>query len=274
MLENMQNILLQSSHEAGVDITESKMLIKFAPLLLMNLYEYVGNGKDSKEAFDQAMKDAKDVVLSYGRAAFLKDMVSNSPNETIQSFDGDLEGVMHLEKTGIECYKIFIDYGSQKIDDDELSCRLLHTSTKILGTKAMAVVGQTFIPILGVGAIIGNFVGALLSKTLCENLRDALKEAKLARQRRIEIEKECRESIRLLEIYRNQFKEVFKQYFHGNVKFFNENFNNLERVLYAGDADLAIGVNNKIQERLGQKPLFNNTQEFLELMNNGGKIEI
>ncbi len=274
MLENMQNISLQSSHEAGVDITESKMLIKFAPLLLMNLYEYVGNGKDSKEAFDQAMKDAKDVVLSYGRAAFLKDMVSNSPNETIQSFDGDLEGVMHLEKTGIECYKIFIDYGSQKIDDDELSCRLLHTGTKILGTKAMAVVGQTFIPIPGVGAIIGNFVGALLSKTLCENLRDALKEAKLARQRRIEIEKECRESIRLLEIYRNQFKEVFKQYFHGNVKFFNENFNNLDRVLYAGDADLTIGVNNKIQERLGQKPLFNNTQEFLELMNNGGKIEI
>ncbi|WP_259456733.1 hypothetical protein [Helicobacter pylori] len=213
MLENMQDISLQSSHEAGVDITKSKMLIKFAPLLLMNLYEYVGNGKDSKEAFDQAMKDAKDVVLSYGRAAFLKDMVSNSPNETIQSFDGDLEGVMHLEKTGIECYKIFIDYGSQKIDDDELSCRLLHTGTKILGTKAMAVVGQTFIPIPGVGAIIGNFVGALLSKTLCENLRDALKEAKLARQRRIEIEKECRESIRLLEIYRNQFKEVFKQYF-------------------------------------------------------------
>ncbi len=274
MLENMQNISLQSSHEAGVDITESKMLIKFAPLLLMNLYEYVGNGKDSKEAFDQAMKDAKDVVLSYGRAAFLKDMVLNSPNETIQSFDGDLEGVMHLEKTGIECCKIFIDYGSQKIDDDELSCRLLHTGTKILGTKAMAVAGQVLIPIPVVGAIIGNFVGALLSKTLCENLRDALKEAKLTRQRRIKIEKECRESIRLLETYRNQFKEVFERYFHGNVKFFNENFNNLERTLYAGDADLAIGVNNKIQERLGQKPLFNNTQEFLELMNNGGKIEI
>ncbi|MCQ2710093.1 hypothetical protein JT073_03610 [Helicobacter pylori] len=96
----------------------------------------------------------------------------------------------------------------------------------------------------------------------------------MARQRRIEIERECYEFIKLLEIYRNQFKEVFKQYFHGNVKFFNENFNNLERALYAGDTNLAIAINNKIQERLGQKPLFNNTQEFLELMNNGGKIEI
>ncbi|GAA7918852.1 hypothetical protein HpBT059_11990 [Helicobacter pylori] len=161
MLENMQDIPLQNSHEAGVDITESKMLIKFAPSLLMNLYEYIGNDKNPKEAFDQAMKDAKDVVLSCGRVVFLKDMVSNSPNETIQSFDGDLEVAMHLEKTGIECYKIFIDYGSQKIDDDELSCRLLHTCTKLLGTKIMAVIGQTFIPIPGVGAIIGNFVGAL-----------------------------------------------------------------------------------------------------------------
>ncbi|WP_120845701.1 hypothetical protein [Helicobacter pylori] len=96
----------------------------------------------------------------------------------------------------------------------------------------------------------------------------------MAHQRRIEIEKECRESIRQLEMYQNQFKEVFERYFHGTIKFFNENFNNLERALYAGDADLAIAVNNKIQERLGQKPLFNNTQEFLELMNNGGKIEI
>ncbi|WP_232263944.1 hypothetical protein [Helicobacter pylori] len=138
----------------------------------------------------------------------------------------------------------------------------------------MVVVGQTFIPIPGVGAIIGNFVGALLSKTLCENLRDALKEAKLARQRRIKIEKECREIIKLLEAYQNQFKEVFERYFHETTKFFNQSFDELWRASYTGDADLGIGINNKIQERLGQKPLFNNTQEFLELMNNGGKIEI
>ncbi len=32
----------------------------------------------------------------------------------------------------------------------------------------------------------------------------------------------------------------------------------LERALYAGDADLVIGANNKIQEGLGQKALSNN----------------
>ncbi len=143
MLENMQNISLQSSHEAGVDITESKMLIKFAPLLLMNLYEYVGNSKDSKEAFDQAMKDAKDVVL-----------------------------------------------------------------------------------------------------------------------------------IKLLEVYQNQFKEVFERYFHETTKFFNQSFDELWRASYTGDADLGIGINNKIQERLGQKALFDNSKEGWDFITSRGRTEI
>ncbi len=51
------------------------------------------------------------------------------------------------------------------------------------------------------------------------------------------------------------------QIFNGTIKFFNESFDELERALYAGDADLFIGANNKIQEGLGQKPLFGNQSE-------------
>ncbi len=97
-----------------------------------------------------------------------------------------------------------------------------------------------------------------MSKIFYDISLKTLKEAKEARQRRIEIEKECRENIRQLEMYRNQFKEVFERYFHGTIKFFNESFDELERALYAGDADLVIGANNKIQEGLGQKALSNN----------------
>lgn len=164
---------------------------------------------------------------------------------------------MHLGKIGTDYCKILIDYNSQKIDD-EFSCRFLHTSMKFLGTKAMVAVGQLVILIPVVGAIIGNFVGRVMSKTFYDISLKTLKEAKEAHQRRIEIEKECRESIRQLEIYQNQFNEMFERYFHGTIKFFNESFDELERALYAGDADLAIGANNKIQEGLGQKALSNN----------------
>ncbi|GAA9106036.1 hypothetical protein Taitung42_07460 [Helicobacter pylori] len=39
-----------------------------------------------------------------------------------------------------------------------------------------------------------------------------------------------------------------------------------KRALYAGDADLVIGANNKIQEGLDQKPLFGNKQECWEFI--------
>ncbi len=96
----------------------------------------------------------------------------------------------------------------------------------------------------------------------------------MAHQRRIEIEKECREIIKHLEAYQNHFKEVFERYFHETTRFFNQSFDELERALYAGDGDLAIAVNNKIQERLGQKPLFNNKQECWELITSNKEIEI
>ncbi|GAA8720282.1 hypothetical protein HpBT351_15620 [Helicobacter pylori] len=73
-------------------------------------------------------------------------------------------------------------------------------------------------------------------------------------------------SIRQLEMYQNQFKEVFERYFHGAIKFCNESFDELERAFYAGDADLVIGANNKIQEGLGQKALFGNKQEYWEFI--------
>ncbi len=92
------------------------------------------------------------------------------------------------------------------------------------------------------------------------------KKVELVHQDRIEIEKKCRESIRLLEMHQNQFNEMFERYFHETTKFFNQSFDELERALYAGDADLVIGANNKIQEGLGQKALFGNKQECWEFI--------
>ncbi|GAA8203514.1 hypothetical protein UBN80_06840 [Helicobacter pylori] len=109
----------------------------------------------------------------------------------------------------------------------------------------------------------------MMSKTFYNISLKTLKEAKEAHQRRIETEKKCRENIRLLEMYRNQFKEVFERYFHGNMKFFNESFDELERALYAGDADLAIAVNNKsraVRSEL-QKSIDENLEALKKIIN-------
>ncbi|GAA8120761.1 hypothetical protein NP05112_10000 [Helicobacter pylori] len=269
------------SHQAGMNAMQTGAFVGGIVSCVMNIYECIANGKDPNKSIKHTalatLKGGlKGGVISYFNAfsrSSLGGMMQSSANKIIQSLGKGSAPAM-IVGAGVASCKVFIDYCRGKINETELLKQLGKANTSLLSGGAMAVVGQALIPIPGVGALIGVFVGATLSETIFNALLKARKEAKLERQRRIEIEKECRESIRLLEMYQNQFKEVSEQYFYETTKFFNQSFDKLERVLYAGDADLDIRVNNKIQEGLGQELLFDNKQECWDFITNRGRTEI
>ncbi len=252
------------SHQAGINAMQTGALIGGGVSLVTNVYECVANGKDPMKALKHTLvATAKGGALSYGSAfasSSLGGLMQSSANKIIQSLGKGSVPAM-IVGACVANATILGRYFSGKIDKTELLKQLGKANTTLVSSGAMAVAGQALIPIPVVGALIGGFVGAILSETFFNSFLKAREEAKLARQRRIEIERECREIIKLLEAYQNQFKEVFEKYFHETTKFFDQNFDELERALYAGDADLVIGVDNKIQERLGQKALFDNKQE-------------
>ncbi|PDW67777.1 hypothetical protein BB448_02035 [Helicobacter pylori] len=257
------------SHQAGMNVAQTGALIGGGVSAITNIYECIANGKDPMKALKHTLvATAKGGALSYGRAfasSSLGGLMQSSANKIIQSLGKGSVPAM-IVGACVANATILGRYFSGKIDKTELLKQLGKANTTLISSGAMAVAGQALIPIPVVGALVGGFVGAILSETCFNAFLKDREEAKLACQRRIEIEKECREFIKLLEIYQNQFKEVFERYFHETTKFFNQSFNELERASYAGDADLAIGVNNKIQERLGQKALFDNKQEGWELI--------
>ncbi|GAA9170636.1 hypothetical protein BTM356_04480 [Helicobacter pylori] len=263
------------SHQAGMNAMQTGALIGGGVSLVTNVWECVVNGKDPKKAIKHtAIATLKGGAYSYGVAfasSSLGGLMQSSANKIIQSLGKGSAPAM-IVRACVANVTIFGCYLSGKIDEVELLKQLGKANTSLLSGGAMAVAGQALIPIPVVGALIGGFVGAALSEAFFNALNS--KKVELARQRRIEIEKECREHIRQLEMYRNQFKEVFERYFHGTIKFFNESFDELERVLYAGDADLVIGANNKIQEGLGQKALFGNKQECWDFITSRGRTEI
>ncbi|WP_181327526.1 hypothetical protein [Helicobacter pylori] len=265
------------SHQAGMNAAQTGALIGGGVSLVTNVWECVVNGKDPKKAIKHtAIATLKGGALNYCSAfasSSLGGLMQSSANRIIQSLGKGSVPAM-IVGAGVANATVLTRYFSGKIDGTELCKQLVKANTTLISSGAMVVAGQALIPIPVVGALIGGLVGATLSETCLNALLKAREEAKLARQRRIEIEKECREIIKHLEAYQNQFKEVFEKYFHETTKFFNQSFDELERALYAGDADLAIGVNNKIQERLGQKPLFNNTQEFWELITSNKDIRM
>ncbi|MGL2690500.1 hypothetical protein ACQJ7R_03040 [Helicobacter pylori] len=269
--------VIRVSHQAGMNVAQTGALIGGGVSLVTNVYECVANGKDPIKAIKHtAIATLKGGALSYGSAfasSSLGGLMQSSANKIIQSLGKGSLPAMIVGACVANC-KVFIDYFRGKIDEAELLKRLGKANATLISGGAMAVVGQTLIPIPVVGALVGGFVGAILSETCFNAFLKASEEAKLARQRRIEIEKECREFIKLLEIYQNQFKEVFEKYFHETTKFFNQSFNELERASYAGDADLAIAVNNKSREWLGQKALFDNKQEGWELITSNKNIRM
>ncbi|RWA00177.1 DUF456 domain-containing protein [Helicobacter pylori] len=265
------------SHQAGMNAAQTGAWIGGGVSLVTNVYECVANGKDPIKALKHTtIATLKGGALSYGSmfaSSSLGGWMQSSANKIIQSLGKGSLPAMIVGACVANC-KVFIDYFRGKIDEAELLKRLGKANATLISGGAMAVVGQTLIPIPVVGALIGGFVGAMLSETFFNAFLKAREEAKLARQRRIEIEKECREIIKHLETYQNQFKEVFEKYFHETTKFFNQNFDELERALYAGDADLAIAVNNKSREWLGQKALFDNSKEGWDFITSNKNIRM
>ncbi|GAA7467524.1 hypothetical protein ID1074_02950 [Helicobacter pylori] len=265
------------SHQAGMNAMQTGAFISGGVSLATNIYEYFANGKDPKKAIEHtAIATLKGGALSYVStfaSSSLGGWMQSSANKIIQSLGKGSVPAM-IVGACVANATVLTRYFSGKIDGTELCKQLVKANTTLVSSGAMAVAGQALIPIPVVGALIGGFVGAVLSETCLNSLLKAREEAKLARQRRIEIEKECREIIKQLEAYQNQFKEVFEKYFHETTKFFNQSFDELERASYAGDADLAIGVNNKSREWLGQKALFDNKQEGWELITSNKNIRM
>ncbi|PUD00037.1 hypothetical protein C2S39_05390 [Helicobacter pylori] len=269
------------SHQAGMNAMPTGVLIGGVVSLVTNVYECIANGKDPVKALKHtAIATLKGGALSYGStfaSSSLGGLMQSSTNKIIQSLGkGSLPAM--IVGACLANATVLTRYFSGKIDKTELLKQLGKANATLISSGAMAVAGQALIPIPVpipvVGALVGGFVGAILSETCLNALLKAREEAKLAHQRRIEIERECHEFIKHLEAYQNQFKEVFEKYFHETTKFFNQSFNELERASYTGDADLAIGVNNKSREWLGQKALFDNKQEGWELITSNKNIRM
>ncbi|STP04028.1 hypothetical protein [Helicobacter acinonychis] len=88
MLENIQNIPLQSFHEVGVSAAESETFIRSVVSLATNIYERFANGKDPKglhkDITKRAMLNLSKKFVSLG----LEKMVEKIPIKSPKPWQG------------------------------------------------------------------------------------------------------------------------------------------------------------------------------------------
>jgi hypothetical protein len=137
--------------------------------------------------------------------------------------------------------------------------------------KSVAI-GQLIIPIPVVGGLIGGMIGYALSSAYYGHLMSTFKDAKLARERRIRIEAECEEAVRMIRQYRAEMETAISEYLSDHITTFHTAFDEIKTALDIGDIDGFITGTNKITKKLGGKPQFNNFSEFDELMNSSENL--
>ena len=137
-----------------------------------------------------------------------------------------------------------------------------------------AGIGQAVIPVPIIGALAGSMVGYALSSVSYNILVTSLSEAKLAREERIRIERECNEAIAMLQQYRRELESLIQKYFHEQNAFFEQTFCEIKKAFNTGDIDGYIAGTNKITERFGKKALYSNMQEFEQFMRGEEPLKI
>ncbi len=164
------------SHQAGMKAAQTGVLIGGGVSLVTNVYECVANGKDPIKAIKHtAIATLKGGALSYGSAfasSSLGGLMQSSANRIIQSLGKGSVPAM-IVGVCVANATVLTRYFSGKIDKTELLKQLGKANTTLVSSGAMAVAGQALIPIPVVGALIGGFVGAILSETCLNALLKA-----------------------------------------------------------------------------------------------------
>ncbi len=261
--------VVRIAHRAGVEQAKMGAAIGGGISIVRNAVAFFCGEKDVKKAAVDVTKDtAGAAMLSYGTGfvgSAIKGAAQNAPSKSIRAL-AETNLPAYIATATFEAGKSLVRYFDGTIDGTQCLEELGEKGFGIVNSSLYAVIGQALIPIPVAGALAGSMIGYALSSASYKILSNSLKAAKEARERRIHIEKQCAESIKMLKEFRRELEENIEMYLQEKRQFFDDTFAEIKSTLQIGDIDGYIAATNKITEALGEKPQFANRAEFDSLM--------
>ena len=257
------------SHRAGLEQAKYGAAVGGTVSIIQNVVALYKGDIELDEVGKTVVKDtAKATATSYATGvtgSAVKAFMQNSESAVVRSISKtNLPAA--LVTTAVEAGKTLKKYISGEIDGLECLEELGEKGTNMVSSAMFATAGQILIPIPVVGGVVGAMMGYALSSACYKVLVDALKEARLAHEERLRIEKECSEVIKMLEEYRREMNEVVNRYMTEHIAVFNNAFSKMEEAIGLNDIDGFISGANLITKKLGGKVRYNNFKEFNAFM--------
>ena len=257
------------SHRAGVEQAKIGATISGGISLIKNV---VAVTKGQKSAVDAA----KDVVVDGGTGAVvayttafagsaIKAGMLNSKSSLIRTISKSNAPAAIVTST-MDIAKSMTKFCKGEISGADCLIEIGEKGTSNIGSAMFAVIGQAAIPIPVVGAMVGSMVGYALTSTFYGTLVTSLKDAQIAHENRIKIERECEESIEMIKRYRAEMNYYVQAYMKHYTSAFNDAFSKMDHALLTNDINEFIGGTNQITEVLGGKKQYSNMKEFKSFM--------
>ncbi len=226
---------------------------------------------------DSAIKTAESSVVGYVSGyggSMISGFMQNSSNKIISTLGKTPLPQAVVVPAVLGLVKATSEYLQGNITGKECLTLIGKTGLTSVGGVAYGAIGQLLIPIPVIGGLIGGMVGVALGNACHDQLVRALNEAKLAREERIRIERECEAAIRAIRSYREQVNAIVREYLNDYQSTFDEAFLSMERAIEEGDPDGVIQGANKISRKLGGEPEFNTVEEFEVLMKDDKPLKL
>lgn len=260
---------LKVSHRAGVEQMKIGAAVTGSISMIRNVVSVCKGEKSAEEAaIDLAKDTAIGAVVAYSTGfagSILKGAMQNARSKTVQALSKSAAPAMIVTAT-IDLGTTMSRYFRGNIDGAECIAEIGEKGTSSICAAIFAEAGQIVIPIPVVGAVVGSMVGYTLCSYVYGQIRNAMKEEKLSYRQRLEAERQCDETLKMIAEYRTEMNRMLSRYFSEMNKMMASSFALMEEAFSSNDVDQYIKGANIITASLGGSPVANDFDEFNEFM--------
>ncbi len=265
------------ANQAGFETAKNAAIIGGSISIVKNLVAVSKGEEDLNDALKNVAKDtAKKAAVGYGTGfagAAIKGTMQNSGSEYMRAVSKtNVPGT--VVTVTVMASKTLTRYFKREIDGVECMETLGEQGTGMLSSAMFAAIGQVAIPVPVVGAMIGSMVGYSFSSAAYGILTESLKDAKMAKEEREQIEKTCEEHINMIREYRSEIEKIINEYLSDSMDVFRESFSGIKNALAIGDVDWFVDSANTITENFGGKPSFSSMDDFNNKMLSGSTFKL
>lgn len=280
----------QLGHGAGVQYAKSAALMSGSMSFARCLNKVIKGEMTAEEAAAEITAEtAKSSIVGYaaGQAnTALAAMMRNSSKEALRKLGGSSAPAQIVTFT-TSVFRVVNDRMEGKITDEECFHNIAKSGVGVIGTFKAGAVGEIAGKAIGskiggtlgafggpAGAIIGSVVAGVVIDATYDYAVETLKAPGIARQERIQIEKECEQLHLQLEQYREEFRNTYIANTNELARVFGDSLQTMALALKMNDANSFILGANTITRALGGTTQFNTVNEFEVFLNSDDAFEL